>query len=456
MRQFVKTLSILATLLFAISCDRSRLQEEQAVQPITSNAIEEAKSYYNRHLHSPSATGGRSGVNRAAAVNKTADWNKAVTYKFRGQEVVEVPLLYNGREAVYSVKSPLFPGEEAAPAGVTKALFFKKKGVTSAVYIMKLAIEKGYYEGKASNNEYKNLSLSNLKKDFTGFLVFSNWEDKVLSSYKYKNGKIVAWTEKGKARSKNGRVGQCYDQWHCRVTTTCVFYGCCTQEEENYNPTGYCCDSAPNPSCWTEEECWNVGTYCEPDPEPTQPEATIDVEKQNLQPCNNHVYDHIVNTNLPSKVIDIVKSFAVSQNLTVVVADEALGGGSLDAEARQLNANTWQITLNTDVLANATQEYIAATILHEMLHVYLGTSANDADHEVMSQQYVNPMANALVSMGYNISYERAVALAWGGLQETNAWRQMVDQDRVAGTHRAQDIINTNVNYRAGVLGRSCQ
>ena len=273
--------------------------------------------------------------------------------------------------------------------------------------------------------------------------------------YVFKDGKIKARTRPRIGSTAAGaRMRQCYYNPRCDFVCIGFSSNCCTPEDEAYNPTGWCCNESFK-SC--TYQCIYDEVYY-PDDNPNEPSdgtsgdntphelentsSTMDVEKDGLNPCNNLVYDKTVNSNIPSKVLNIVKNFDVRKDLNIVLSDNNIGSASLDGETRQLNSNTWEISLNTTALDKASQENIAATIIHEMLHIYLGTG-NDPDHETMSQKYIIPMANALTTMGFNISSERAQALAWGGLQKTKAWKELVDIDKVSNSYKTQDIININ-------------
>jgi hypothetical protein len=59
-----------------------------------------------------------------------------------------------------------------------------------------------------------------------------------------------------------------------------------------------------------------------------------------------------------------------------------------------------------------------------MLHAYILT-LEYADHNTMSQQYVQPFMEALTSIFPNLSQYDTNALAWSGLQETTAWDGIV-------------------------------
>ncbi len=178
------------------------------------------------------------------------------------------------------------------------------------------------------------------------------------------------------------------------------------------------------------------------------------IEKKELTPCNDHVCEQVINARLRSLLLNRIYSFLEQEDRTVIITDAALGNNRVAGDTHFLNNGTWQITLNTDALRKASQEYIAATIIHELVHVYLNKSIH-IDHDVMSRQYIELMAIALMNTGYHISYERARALAWGGLHNTRSWHEMRLIDRVLRTYKPQEIVNINYYYATCRMGVAC-
>lgn len=71
------------------------------------------------------------------------------------------------------------------------------------------------------------------------------------------------------------------------------------------------------------------------------------------------------------------------------------------------------ITLNKLTLQHASKEFIAATILHEMLHVFIqGNSPNE--HDIIIEQYSTSITKELLGI-YNINPESGIYLAFTGL-----------------------------------------
>jgi hypothetical protein len=112
------------------------------------------------------------------------------------------------------------------------------------------------------------------------------------------------------------------------------------------------------------------------------------------------------------------------------------------------------IFLNKNVLPNSSQEMIISTIFHEVFHAYLGYSRDPKkfnDHEEMASNYINLMSSALKGLFPGIPDNHARALAWGGLSETSAWQDLVDNNPI----KANEITSINENHANGNSGTNC-
>ena len=149
-----------------------------------------------------------------------------------------------------------------------------------------------------------------------------------------------------------------------------------------------------------------------------------------------------------------VFDFDISMNITFEV-DEKLSGTSTDATASQNSDIDFIIRMNPDVLNNATQEYIAVTFAHEVIHSLISYySQNNPDlakkyfpifvdyrdsntgflepptkdmrdyelnkqhHETMANKYINAMKEVVLKLNSSFPEKNAIYLAWGGLQGT--------------------------------------
>jgi len=115
--------------------------------------------------------------------------------------------------------------------------------------------------------------------------------------------------------------------------------------------------------------------------------------------------------------------------------------------------------LSTSALQNASQQYIAAAIIHEVMHAYfrLENGAGAGDHQAMATTYISQMSQALQD-SFGMTPEDATALAWGGLNEnvqgvaiTDAWTQF----KAAHPDQATNIQLINTQYQTGLKGLKC-
>ncbi|QHV97380.1 hypothetical protein [Spirosoma endbachense] len=312
------------------------------------------------------------------------------------------------------------------------------------------------------------------KNNFSGRVFLWNWLGELLGGSYYKDGLKVA-TIKPITSSSNSNARAAM---FCNTHTTCYWSSFCygdwgspTSYGTSTNSLGPNC-SAPNYghgstddyycSNWelvdtdSYEECYDDNP---PSPgegtgptEPTTPGSNnvVDINIVNLKtPCMVSAYNSLIDAQLKSNVLGIIQGFAQSKDVTIDLIDKDLGDPNIDGETRVTNAayKVYEITLNTGALANSSKDYIEATIIYEMLHVYLPANDGETDHEIMAEKYVKPMAFTLKAAGYALTYDDAIDLSWGGLQKTKAWKQLVDIDRVSGTNVTGKILQTSVNYK---------
>ena len=106
-------------------------------------------------------------------------------------------------------------------------------------------------------------------------------------------------------------------------------------------------------------------------------------------------------------------------------------------------------------MENASQEYIAATIMHELIHAYMGAYMgivrnNDTQHPLMVGTYaVQHMAGSLESLFPGLSHEHAMAMAWQGLDTTPTW--------ILSMSMGEKFVIQNINdqYKNHALGTPC-
>lgn len=135
-------------------------------------------------------------------------------------------------------------------------------------------------------------------------------------------------------------------------------------------------------------------------------------------PCFSTVLNEVQSKTLQNTISRILKNtFGKSDKLNIDFTEANLhdtrdadeGYGSISGEYKNL-----RITLNTPQLATASKEYIAATIMHEVLHAYfkaLNVNPLMEDHNEMGLLYVDEMAAGIREVYPSISADDAKALA---------------------------------------------
>lgn len=125
---------------------------------------------------------------------------------------------------------------------------------------MKLIADEDYYSNNSNSNKYKNISLSTLKEDFSGFAILSDWNDNPLDGYRLEKGKVVASTRNDSSGSPNAKAASC--QPICQNVCVGMSMPCCVTSSD---PGSYCCTNTYM-SCYPQ--CYYL---CVPDPPIVEP-----------------------------------------------------------------------------------------------------------------------------------------------------------------------------------------
>ena len=108
-----------------------------------------------------------------------------------------------------------------------------------------------------------------------------------------------------------------------------------------------------------------------------------------------------------------------------------------------------EIKLNSDVLPNASEQYIAVTILHETLHAYFRQTGQLDDHNEMVNNYIPWFESTLKTLYPSMSPEDAEALAYGGLTDSMAFTTS-EKDAFRASYEY-----TSNAYATGMKGSPC-
>lgn len=170
------------------------------------------------------------------------------------------------------------------------------------------------------------------------------------------------------------------------------------------------------------------------------------------KPCYKSVLNDVINNQFKGKVQSILNTYVNSpaDSKLSIMFEEATNDPKIDG----INIGN-KIYLNDAALTHASKEYIAATIYHEVLHVYIPASLfNEGEHNQMATNYIYPIAEAIRGVYPTIPWGDAVALAWGGLGETNLFRLLTKpyRDEVESINAAYKSVN---GVSGSTIGTRC-
>jgi hypothetical protein len=189
------------------------------------------------------------------------------------------------------------------------------------------------------------------------------------------------------------------------------------------------------------------------------PAGKVDDIKINISdPCISIVINDIISKDKQNEVMSYINSafgfnencnmnFSSVKNLTNKLGEFVSGHSSITRYKDSLIVN---VQINSD--SNNSKEFIAATILHEMIHGYLASQnipQNKIEEVIADSLYIGWMSSSLISLFPNLSPTDANALALGGLEATSYYNSLSNEIKEASR-------NTNGRHRAGNEGQKCK
>lgn len=342
---------------------------------------------------------------------------------------------------------------------------------------------------------------------FAGEIKMYNWNGNFEVGFIYENGKKQKQISSPKSSRRrpgnaNGRWEfMCIDYIDCEFQSQCsggtssgfyvhVAYASVRDQTACYYPSDdpYASAWSANPgvdwtcSGWTQtnttpvnicEDVW-IDDIPDPEPEPYIPDPTVDSEGYGIQTitnnftdaCQRKVANDIMNYRLASEIVKMAKDiFGVSSKTNLIFKPQSdyfieypnvPWPSNVAARHGATNNNgiiTSSIFLNESMLANSSQEYLAATILHEILHAILSATANgneNYEHNQMATTYLAQSTTLLMDM-YGLSEGDAKALNVDGLRNT------VLGSVIYNMFPAQwnSIVATATDFRNGTKGIAC-
>jgi hypothetical protein len=105
---------------------------------------------------------------------------------------------------------------------------------------------------------------------------------------------------------------------------------------------------------------------------------------------------------------------------------EQFEGDTKDYYGQQKNG---VISLNTHLLANASKEFIAKVIMHEMLHKFIleDPIIKEYDHSVMLDKFVKPMS-FFINQLYGLAERDAFLISLAGLSFSPHYKKILNND----------------------------
>jgi hypothetical protein len=206
---------------------------------------------------------------------------------------------------------------------------------------------------------------------------------------------------------------------------------------------------------------FDPNAFTEPDNnDDNDDEAEVkDITKNVDDPCLSATLDAATADNMSNKISDMLhNTFGGKADLNINFLDDNLNDPMKDGKTTPFVYSNgridFNVTLNTGVLLDASKEYTAATIYHEIIHAYLRTSGvtgQDLQHITMTERYVTQLESSLHSLFPNISDLDAKALSWGGLMDTPAWTNF----KTNNPTDAQNLEVANSQHRVHTKGTPC-
>ncbi|MDJ1498303.1 hypothetical protein QNI19_35540 [Cytophagaceae bacterium DM2B3-1] len=214
-------------------------------------------------------------------------------------------------------------------------------------------------------------------------------------------------------------------------------------------------------------------------------------------PCHKVVIDNINNTTFTGIMNSVFKTFSSTKTVNVTIGDFTNSDKGLDGKTEVGINNTGMrfpsdggaekvftnpvesidvyIYMNTTALSSASNEYIAATYYHEMVHAFINTYlflGPNAQHDLMNCSWVEPMADALVQTFPTMDPWEAKAIVLGGLETykddvtklnivRESYKNAVDQIFATNptyknfNDRNVYITSVSKQYKAGTKGSKC-
>ena len=406
---------------------------------------------------------------------KLPEWNHPNVSKLGSTEFVEYPL--KKAHSAYPITATDFSGKSlnvqetvrTAEASTSKIVFFKQPSGKIIVREFDYIPDWNYLNAKKF--DIGNTSILGQQADFTGRVIVKNWKGDIINMAYYENG-IAKMRGRKAGKSANLNPGTPIDNENCHEAEFCIWQQDCDLSIYGDGMVTYECTNWYNTGeCWMEYWCDEGGDPCEVagigchdegrdsgDEPPSPPEIVNNVD----DPCIRNSVISVVNGGCKNQITNFINTtFANSDQFHLQFNDAVLAGSSANVDAHtscgpmaDLTQMLTIITFNNSQLGNSSQEYLAATVLHEAVHAWIDHKfpdpiENAAQHQLMaSTSRFALMREALMEMFPNLPLQDASDLTWGGLFETVLFNSLSNAEK-------SRIIEKNHAFKNGNSGTPC-
>lgn len=443
------TLSVLFFLsLFHLACKKTEIQKSEQVDA-QSLTIIEAKNWFLKNNSSASSQKSRvAGQEYGKLSNFSPIWESAIVEEDNRYIIVETAVTFN--------KTPGFINNAITPDATISSINGSSKLVLLKDKISGLLQAAFMHVIDSSGKTNKAITYSNRSSDFTGEIFFTDLSGKFINGWLYKAGKIVKKSNQIAAPVKNALVNP--DDEDCETIETRWYEQWC----DHYTNGDVEC------SPW-EYIGSTFRTYCESGGGGGGggggyggDEADMDdINNYLVTPCLSDTWEALMSNDVNVDLVYLLKStFSATTRFNLSISEASdfevdADGNSIDATTittRQPNGTfDMHVYLNKVELQDASKEYIAATMFHEIIHAYMratGVLDEKLHHEQMGQYYISSMMYSIQKVFPSLSDSQARSLALGGLKKTTNFSRLSQSEK-------DEILAENQRHKLSIHGTSC-
>lgn len=172
-------------------------------------------------------------------------------------------------------------------------------------------------------------------------------------------------------------------------------------------------------------------------------------------PCISQQIAKALASNLTNKISTLINQTFNVDNFYNITFGQGSFPYELDAATTVSNIGPSTLSIatyfNENTLPYASQEYIVATVYHEVLHaalLYDGLVGAEAHEETIANGYIDRLTSALLENFPGLSADEARRLSWGGLEWTKAYNNLSTAEKAA-------IEDVNENHKNNISGTGC-